>query len=210
MLSEIKKCVDTHDIKGLRYIFVDSLDVDPTFEKYRDDYEYCKKIDGLFDEHRELSEIIPDSTRWNAQYWGQLKTDLIKNFSEKRFEHMIHVAKVIYAEKVVRLAAERKEQNDKQVQTTVEKRETEFTGKIRQEDPEIRQQRYLEERKRALEEENKRIEAEQRKQLEGSGSAEKEHTKMKAGHSSKKVMGIVLTVIIVVAVLLVIVTRIRN
>ena len=210
MLAEIKKCVDAHDIKGLRYIFVDALDVDPTFEKYRDDYEYCKKMAGFFEPYQELSEMTPDSTRWDMQYWVRLKTDLIKNFSEKRFEHMIHVAKVIYAEKVVRLAAERKEQNDKQVQTTVEKRETEFTGKIRQEDPEIRQQRYLEERKRALEEENKRIEAEQRKQLEGSGSAEKEHTKMKAGHSSKKVMGIVLTVIIVVAVLLVIVTRIRN
>lgn len=210
MLAEIKKCVDAHDIKGLRYIFVDALDVDPTFEKYRDDYEYCKKMAGFFEPYQELSEMTPDSTRWDMQYWVRLKTDLIKNFSEKRFEHMIRVAKVVYAEKTARLKAERKEQKNRQVQKPVEKRIDTPTAKIRQEDPELREQRRLEEKRKALEAENRRSENEQRKQLEGSGSAEKEHTKMKAGHSSKKVMGIVLTVIIVVAVLLVIVTRIRN
>ena len=210
MLAEIKKCVDAHDIKGLRYIFVDALDVDPTFEKYRDDYEYCKKMAGFFEPYQELSEMTPDSTRWDMQYWVRLKTDLIKNFSEKRFEHMIRVAKVVYAEKTARLKAERKEQKNRQVQKPVEKRIDTPTAKIRQEDPELREQRRLEKKRKALEAENRRSENEQRKQLEGSGSAEKEHTKMKAGHSSKKVMGIVLTVIIVVAVLLVIVTRIRN
>lgn len=210
MLAEIKKCVDAHDIKGLRYIFVDALDVDPTFEKYRDDYEYCKKMAGFFEPYQELSEMTPDSTRWDMQYWVRLKTDLIKNFSEKRFEHMIRVAKVVYAEKTARLKAERKEQKNRQVQKPVEKRIDTPTAKIRQEDPELREQRRLEEKRKALEAKNRRIENEQRKQLEGSGSAEEEHTKMKAGHSSKKVMGIVLTVIIVVAVLLVIVTRIRN
>ena len=44
MLTEVKKCIESNDIKGLHYIFVDSLDVDPTFEKYKSDYEYCKKI----------------------------------------------------------------------------------------------------------------------------------------------------------------------
>lgn len=33
MLAEVRKCADNHDIKGLRYIFVDALDVDPTFDK---------------------------------------------------------------------------------------------------------------------------------------------------------------------------------
>ena len=165
---------------------------------------------GFFEPYQELSEMTPDSTRWDMQYWVRLKTDLIKNFSEKRFEHMIRVAKVVYAEKTARLKAERKEQKNRQVQKPVEKRIDTPTAKIRQEDPELREQRRLEEKRKALEAENRRSENEQRKQLEGSGSAEKEHTKMKAGHSSKKVMGIVLTVIIVVAVLLVIVTRIRN
>ena len=52
MLAEVKKCADRRDIKGLRYIFVDCLDVDPTFEKYKVDYEYCKKIPGMFDAHQ--------------------------------------------------------------------------------------------------------------------------------------------------------------
>ncbi|WP_331497099.1 hypothetical protein [Romboutsia ilealis] len=34
MIAGVKKCIDTGDIKALRYIFLDSLDIDPTFEKY--------------------------------------------------------------------------------------------------------------------------------------------------------------------------------
>ena len=29
MIAGIKKCIDEGDIKGLRYIFLDSLDIDP-------------------------------------------------------------------------------------------------------------------------------------------------------------------------------------
>ena len=55
MFAEVKKCADNHDIKGLHYIFVDSLDVDPTFDKYREDYTYCKEIVGFFDNHVEMT-----------------------------------------------------------------------------------------------------------------------------------------------------------
>ena len=55
MHDEVKKCVESKDIKGLRYIFVDCLDVDPTFEKYSEDYEYSKKVVGLFEEYKELT-----------------------------------------------------------------------------------------------------------------------------------------------------------
>ena len=49
MHTEVKKCVADNDIKGLRYIFADALDVDPTFEKYKEDYAYCKTINGFFE-----------------------------------------------------------------------------------------------------------------------------------------------------------------
>jgi len=107
MLAEVQKCAEKHDIKGLHYIFVDSLDVDPTFESYREDYEYCKTLAGMFDAHRDLTALVSDKNRWTLEYWDQLKIDLMKNFSKKRFEHMILVAKVIYAEKIARLAEER-------------------------------------------------------------------------------------------------------
>lgn len=55
MLPEVKRCADSNDIKGLRYIFVDCLDVDPTFEKYKEDYEYCKHIPGFFEDYTEIS-----------------------------------------------------------------------------------------------------------------------------------------------------------
>ena len=49
MIAGVKKCMDEGDITGLRYIFLDSLDVDPTFEKYKEDYEVCRHLDGMFE-----------------------------------------------------------------------------------------------------------------------------------------------------------------
>lgn len=114
MHAEVKKCKETHDIKGLRYIFVDCLDVDPTFEKYKEDYEYCKSIEGLFDAHQPLHGISMDENDWTVNYWEQLKLDLMKNFSRTRFEHMIAVAKVVYVDKVSRLLSERSISQEKQ------------------------------------------------------------------------------------------------
>ena len=106
MLAEVKKCIESKDIKGLHYIFVDSLDVDPTFEKYNEDYEYCKGINGFLEPHVDITPFL-SSERWNEKYWVQIKMDLMKNFSEKRFSHMREVAKVIYSEKIKRLELER-------------------------------------------------------------------------------------------------------
>lgn len=107
MIAGVKKCIDAGDIKGLRYIFLDSLDVDPTFEKYKDDYAVCKKIEGLFEPYVELTALSTIHSDWDMDYWVKLKYDQKQNFSEKRFEHMIEVAKVVNAEKVERLLAER-------------------------------------------------------------------------------------------------------
>ncbi|MCI8635726.1 MAG: hypothetical protein HFJ05_09060 [Eubacterium sp.] len=120
MLSGVKECIEKQDIRGLRYIFVDSLDVDPTFEKYKADYEYCKNIKGLFDPYQEMTPLWQDEHRWNRDYWNQLKKDLMKNYSLKRFEHMRKVAPVVYAEKVSRLLAERKEEERKEEERIVE------------------------------------------------------------------------------------------
>lgn len=43
MLTEVKKCIESNDIKGLHYIFVDSLDVDPTFENIKVIMNIAKK-----------------------------------------------------------------------------------------------------------------------------------------------------------------------
>lgn len=119
MLVEVKKCADKNDIKGLRYIFIDSLDVDPTFEKYQQDYNYCKGINGFFDEYTELTVLNMNSAEWNASYWDQLKRDLVKNFSQDRFEHMLQVAKVVYSDKIERLVSERAAKRAK-VETQIE------------------------------------------------------------------------------------------
>jgi len=184
MLAEIRKCAEANDIKGLRYIFVDCLDVDPTFEKYREDYNYCKNIPGMFDAHAGLSGIIMNEQAWTSQYWNQLKLDLMKNFSEERFEHMIQVAKVVYADKTARLMSERRlagkkralEEENRGIKAgegvkraedrkTEGARDTAVTEKphIRKPDvsPAEMQERRLAEKRRALEEENRRIQAQE-------------------------------------------------
>jgi hypothetical protein len=113
MISGIKKCLDSGDIIGLRYIFLDSLDVDPTFEKYIEDYNVCKKLEGMFEPYIELTPLSLSDSDWNMEYWGKIKFDQKKNFSEKRFEHMREIAKIVHAEKVKRLLTEREEKQEK-------------------------------------------------------------------------------------------------
>ena len=115
MDKDVKKYADLGDIQRLKYIFVDSLDVDPTFEEYKEDYEYAKKVPGLIEQNQELTPMTKDQSRWNDNYWIALKKDLIENFSAERFEHMQNVAKVIYADKIKRLEAERKKNSEVKV-----------------------------------------------------------------------------------------------
>lgn len=107
MNTEIKKFADSGDIKSLKYIFVDSLDVDPTFVRYEEEYNYCKSIPGLLEPHIELTPFRENKADWNEAYWTSLKMDLIKNFSDKRMTHMRDVARIFLADKVQRILAER-------------------------------------------------------------------------------------------------------
>ena len=110
MHDEVKKYADAGDVKSLKYIFDDCLDVDPTFEKYLDDYNYCAKK-GLFEPHKNLSDFSNRQADWNENYWQILKRDLLKNFSRERLDHMRKVALVVLADKVARLQRERQQQN---------------------------------------------------------------------------------------------------
>lgn len=111
MNTEIKKFADSGDIKSLKYIFVDSLDVDPTFVRYEEEYNYCKSIPGLLEPHVELTPFSENKANWTEEYWTSLKMDLIKNFSDKRMSHMRDVAQVFLADKVQRILAERAANN---------------------------------------------------------------------------------------------------
>lgn len=207
MLTEIRKCVDANDIKGLRYIFVDCLDVDPTFEKYKSDYEYCTNMDGLFEPYRELMPLSLDKAAWDMNYWEQLKLDLMKNFSRKRFEHMREVAKVVYAEKVDKLLREREQQRAVTVQTqdSEEKKIEPVTiNNDKQEDPELVQKREIEEVKKDYAEkyrkdkEGERIAAERREKQREELSQQKEP-------EPKKWLGIVLGIVAAVVIVFLII-----
>lgn len=220
MLAEVRKCADNHDIKGLRYIFVDALDVDPTFDTYREDYEYCKTIPGMFDEHVNVSPIVSDKSRWTAKYWEQLKLDLMKNFSEKRFEHMRSIAQVVYADKVSRLRTDREKDVSASIPKSVSKQHeiknsVEASKKIYIEDndnfmripaepkdttdnPTVLQQQQIAAKQKAPEAENRKIEADRR------AGANKQNIRG-GGSESKKALGIALAVITVAVVVVLII-----
>lgn len=225
MLPEIRKCAEKQDIKGLRYIFMDALDVDPTFDKYREDYEYCRKIGGLFDAHRELGGMNQNESGWNAGYWEQLKTDLMKNFSEKRYTHMIQVAKVVYAAKIERLMKERERalsEANKKMEAVVQSKNVrplqenvrsnvvirEGSGAVSKNEMEERRQAEM---SRELDENNRRIEAKQRAQrerIEAAKRAENSGVRNRTEESgSKKWQGIVLAIAVMVVILIVLMLR---
>lgn len=167
MNTEIKKYADAGDIKSLKYIFVDSLDVDPTFVRYEEEYNYCKSIPGLLEPHVELTSFSENKIDWNEEYWTNLKMDLIKNFSDKRMSHMRDVAQVYLADKVQRILDERAA-NNKIQRDVIQKAEPVQTEKnanvtpktdITPKKPSISkaelQARQLEEERRKLEAENK-------------------------------------------------------
>lgn len=218
MHEDVKKFADGKDIKRLRYIFVDCLDVDPTFEKYAEDFEYCRNVAGLFEAHTELTPFINSHAAWNMDYWTNLKTDLLKNFSLKRFEHMIEVAKVVYAEKIVRLEAERSKAAQKIAgQSPSPNRDVSLSMPDSNAEVLKKNQSLREEQQKALDEDTRKQEEAYQRQL-----AEEERQKMERrakmagaeqqgnfsnGGSAepKKAMGIVPVAVAILVILLILV-----
>lgn len=231
MHEEVRKYADSNDIKGLRYIFVDCLDVDPTFEEYAEDFEYCKKKAGLFEPHRELMPMTENQKLWNDDYWVQLKMDLLKNFSHERFEHMRQVALVYYAEKIARITKEREEQKERERQLEERNRQVmqkrgqsqnespqeielvqgnitgdvESTGSSQREE----QERRLAEKRRQLEQERQRsLERERREkeQLERRRADDRKTTSSSMENfDPKKVLGAAFIIVIIVIIILIVV-----
>lgn len=211
---EIKKCADKNDIKGLRYIFVDCLDVDPTFESYKEDYEYCKDLKGFLIEYEEITPLKSSSSNWNEDYWVKLKVDLLKNFSEKRFLHMIQVARVIKADKILRLQQERQQVKSEKINIPEKVDNIEPKTIIGEKQPPFdadAQQKSFEATQRKLQLENQRIQAKiNRENKERTQRAEKlraeelvrkQRQQVSANNSSKKVLGIVVLVAVVLLVI---------
>lgn len=190
MNTEIKKFADSGDIKSLKYIFVDSLDVDPTFVRYEEEYNYCKSIPGLLEPHIELTPFREDKADWDEEYWTSLKMDLIKNFSDKRMTHMRDVAQVFLADKVQRILAERAAGNA--IRQNIEPKASKVVEKATSSvsNAEL-QARQLEEERRKLDAEYKAAQEREAKELEKREAQKRSMcSSQTGGNASKKVIGI--------------------
>ena len=115
--KDVKICVDSKDIIGLKHIFADCLDADPTFDESVNDYNYVKKnAPWLFEDYKEMTPLSNNPKDWNKEYWSKIKFDLENNFCDKRFMHMVKVAKVVYKDKIERLYNERSKRTAEQPQ----------------------------------------------------------------------------------------------
>ena len=168
MLKEINRCIENNDMIGLRYIFLDCLDVDPTFEKYKEGYDKVKTIDGFFEDYVEIHPLVDEKEKWNEDYWIQLKNDLRENFSEKRFMHMRKVAKVYFSDKISKLERQRANEKIKKVEDKICREEKKDSSKLTKDSSKPkedglsakeRQDKWIEERK---EEEKEKYEAKTR------------------------------------------------
>ena len=103
--DNVKKAVESGNVSSLKYLFCDSLDGDPTFVAYEDDYEYCKKHEIPFVPHTELTPLTLDNI--NDDYWVKLKNDFMLNPSLERMEHMREFAKKFYSERIRKIEEEK-------------------------------------------------------------------------------------------------------
>lgn len=222
MDKKIKQYADAGDLTTLRYVFVDSLDVDPTFEQYEEAYNYCKSIPGFMEQHIELTPFINDASQWTETYWGKLKMDLEKNFSDQRMSHMRKVAKVFLADKVQRILKERQAASKPAAAPaqSVPRASAQTASSIRKVQStlptEAEQEKALQEEKRRLEMEYKRAEEQEAKQRATVAAAreaaraealKKENQrfenpqKIESGAFPKKAVGIAIAVAAVAVVL---------
>ena len=191
MHDGIKKSADIGDIKRLKYTFVDSLDVDPTFEEYLDDYNYCADK-GLFERHKDLTPFSDRKVDWNDDYWQKIKRDLLKNFSRERLDHMRKVALVVLADKVERLKRERQQTRQPAAVRPASPPPPPIKSKVQQE------QEKLEAAKQQLAQENAEVERQQRLQQQELDRQRQENSKQKKEEASppKKSSGIASKILI--------------
>lgn len=227
MDQKIKQYADARDLTSLKYIFVDSLDVDPTFEQYEEAYNYCKSIPGLLEQHIELTPFTNDVSQWTETYWAKLKMDLKKNFSDQRMNYMRKVANVLLADKAQRILKERQATSKPTATVSAQSapkagtRPVNTTPRIQSTVPsEAEQEKALQEERRRLEAENRRVieqqEAEERARKARVAALEKENQRFESrqetesGAFPKKAVGIAIAVVAVLAVVVFLLLKSRN
>ena len=230
MHKNVKEHAELGDIKWLRYFFRESLDIDPTFEEYKEDYECACKVPGMIVPYQELTPLTDDQTRWDIDYWIKLKRDLMENFSVKRLEHMKKVARVIHADKLERIIKEREkaeiQERKKVLKETKEVKLGSTDKKVTDDSEDIEakiRQREAEERKKIqkdIEENNKRA-AGQRNEAGFTNDYNQTYQQIKTGETqhksgssrtsegsdidAKKIVGIAVAVVVVGAVIILLV-----
>lgn len=157
MNKQVKLFIDNRNLERVKFYFLNSLNIDPTFENYREDYEYAKK-NNVFEIHKDMMPFNNNKNSWNEEYFNSLQDDLNINFSERRLEHMIEVAKVVFREKIDKLEKERQGANK---QSTINENNNVFnSGRDVKVNNSYVSNEQIEQHKKELEEKNKKREEE--------------------------------------------------
>lgn len=202
MKKEVKELIDNRDINRLKYIFVDALDVDPTFDNYIEIFNCCKE-NNIFERYVELTPFVMEKADWNEDYWSILKDDLLSNFSDKRIEHMREVAKVVLYDKYKAIVKERENnkvehgkdrtKNDSLLNNILQENSNMSTSSYQRRSKTEQQAKELEEYSKKLAQEYNRVVEQEKIKEQERHRRQKDFEKSSAdgveGSSSKKYVG---------------------
>ena len=221
MHSDVKKFADNGDLQRLKYVFVDCLDVDPTFEKYEEDFEYVKNVPGLITTNIELTPFRTNQNSWDEDYWIALKKDLAKNFSVERLEHMKAVVKVVHADKLKRILDERAAANQVEARKNIEEptpkpddtpseknagQDSESTHGIPISNQAVKKEAQVD--NSAYEAQRQREAARKyQAQIEIDKANRLAEAEMKRGQTIKKVVGIALAILVVIVIIVIVLNQ---
>ena len=94
----MESAVENKDLVGIYNSFYTILMSDPGFStgRFEEAFNYVNKknIDGFIKKH-DGKEAAPRD-EWNVQYWDEVASELVDNFSIERIKHLKEVSKVIY------------------------------------------------------------------------------------------------------------------
>lgn len=109
MSDLLKKYIQVagNDFLSLRRYFYNGFDLDPTFDTYQSDFEYCKER-GFVESHKGLTPFVYDQSLWTKDYYDKIHGDLLRNLSSYRVKHLKRVARFVFKTKIEKIEARRR------------------------------------------------------------------------------------------------------
>lgn len=98
--QNLKKAVDSKDVRLTRIMLGDSMIIDPTFRKFDAMLQYAEKeLSNLYDDH-DGEKFSYDITTWDETLLNSQMVKSVYNFSKERIAFLKQICRHIYADRI--------------------------------------------------------------------------------------------------------------